>query len=154
MTALLGASENAPQAAAAAAPDHAARRRERVTGILLRSVSIVGFFALWYAASFLNAHVWKLFNPVLLPPPHEVLAAAVELTKSGELPRDIAASLARVVEGFVVAAVLGVAVGTIVGRSRRIEQLLEPPLELLRPIPRSPSCRCWCCGSGSAKCRR
>jgi ABC-type nitrate/sulfonate/bicarbonate transport system permease component len=134
MTALSDASENAPPTDATA-PIHAARRRERLTGFVLRSVSIICFFALWYAASFLNAHVWKLFNPVLLPPPQEVLAAAVELTKSGELPRDIAASLSRVVEGFLVAAMLGVAIGTIVGRSRRIEQLLEPPLELLRPIP-------------------
>ena len=101
----------------------------------LRSVSIVGFFVLWYAMSLINAHVWRMFNPILLPPPQEVLEAAVNLTLSGELPRDIAASLSRVVLGFLVAAILGVGLGTLIGRSRTIEKLLEPALELMRPIP-------------------
>jgi len=118
------------------ATDHKAhRRRERMIGLALRSVSILCFFLLWYAVSWLNQHVWKLFNPVMLPPPSEVLAAGIELTLSGELPRDIAASLYRVVLGFLMAAALGVGLGTVVGRSRRIEQLLDPPLEMLRPIP-------------------
>jgi ABC-type nitrate/sulfonate/bicarbonate transport system permease component len=101
----------------------------------LRSVSIIGFFVLWYAVSLINAHVWRMFNPILLPTPYQVVKAAVELTMSGELPRDIAASLFRVVVGFLVAAVLGVGFGTLVGRSRTIEKLLEPALELMRPIP-------------------
>jgi ABC-type nitrate/sulfonate/bicarbonate transport system permease component len=101
----------------------------------LRSVSIVGFFALWYAFSLINAHVWRMFNPILLPQPHEVLEAAITLTLSGELPRHVAASLNRVVLGFLIAAVLGVGLGTLIGRSRTIEKLLEPALELMRPIP-------------------
>jgi ABC-type nitrate/sulfonate/bicarbonate transport system permease component len=105
------------------------------TDLALRSVSIVGFFVLWYAASLINLHVWRMFNPTLLPTPYDVLVAAVELTKSGELPRDIAASLYRVVLGFLVAAVLGVGLGTLIGRSRTIEKLIEPALELMRPIP-------------------
>jgi ABC-type nitrate/sulfonate/bicarbonate transport system permease component len=105
------------------------------TDLILRSVSIVGFFVVWYAASLINTHVWRVFNPILLPPPHDVLVAAINLTTSGELPRDIAASLSRVVLGFLIAAVLGVCLGTLVGRSRTIEKLLEPALELMRPIP-------------------
>ena len=105
------------------------------TDLALRSVSIVGFFALWYAASLINLYVLRMFNPTLLPTPHDVLIAAVQLTMSGELPRDIAASLYRVVLGFLVAAVLGVGLGTLIGRSRTIEKLMEPALELMRPIP-------------------
>jgi ABC-type nitrate/sulfonate/bicarbonate transport system permease component len=116
-------------------PDQASRtRRERWIGMALRAVSITGFFAVWYGAILVNAQL-RLFNPILLPPPHKVLQAAIELTVSGELPRDIAASLYRVVCGFLVAALLGVGLGTLIGRSRRFEQLLEPVLELLRPIP-------------------
>jgi ABC-type nitrate/sulfonate/bicarbonate transport system permease component len=76
-----------------------------------------------------------MFNPILLPPPHQVLTAAVDLTLSGELPRDIAASMSRVLLGFLVAAVLGVGLGTLLGRSRTFEKMLEPALELMRPIP-------------------
>jgi ABC-type nitrate/sulfonate/bicarbonate transport system permease component len=101
----------------------------------LRSLSIIGFFALWYAASFINSHVWRVFNPALLPSPGDVLEAAVQLTYSGELPRDVAASLGRVIMGFLIAAFLGVSLGTLIGRSRNMERLLEPALELLRPIP-------------------
>lgn len=101
----------------------------------LRSVSIAGFFALWYALSLINAHLWRVFNPILLPSPDAVLAAAIQLTLSGELPRDVAASLSRVVLGFLVAAALGVGLGTLIGRSRKLEKLLDPALEMMRPIP-------------------
>ena len=113
----------------------AGKRGSFWTDLAMRSVSVVGFFVLWYAVSLLNSHVWKTFNPVLLPLPHEVLGAAIKLTASGELPRDIAASLSRVILGFLVAAVLGVGLGTVIGRSRTIEKLLEPALELMRPVP-------------------
>jgi ABC-type nitrate/sulfonate/bicarbonate transport system permease component len=109
--------------------------REWRTAALLRVTSIALFFAVWYAATLLNAHVFKVFNPLLLPAPHTVLLAGVEMVRSGELQRDILASLSRVVQGFVLAAVVGVAVGTAVGRSRRLEYLVEPTIELLRPIP-------------------
>ena len=112
-----------------------ARKENYWVDLGLRSVSIIGFFALWYAASLINVHVWRVFNPALLPTPADVLEAAIQLTYSGELPRDVAASLGRVVMGFLIAAFLGVSLGTLIGRSRNMERLLEPALELLRPIP-------------------
>jgi ABC-type nitrate/sulfonate/bicarbonate transport system permease component len=57
------------------------------------------------------------------------------LTVSGELPRHVVASLNRVVLGFLIAAVLGVGIGTLIGRSRTCEKLIEPALEMMRPIP-------------------
>ena len=112
-----------------------AGKRERRTATLLRAASIALFFLIWYAVALLNAHVVKFFNPILLPAPHTVLFAGIEMVRSGELQRDILASMSRVVQGFVLAAVVGVAVGTAVGRSRRLEYLVEPTIELLRPIP-------------------
>ena len=110
-------------------------RGSALADFALRSVSIVSFFALWYAVSLINLHVWRFFNPILLPTPGEVVEAAIALTASGELLRDIGASLGRVVVGFLIAAVLGVTLGTLIGRSRTMEKLLEPVLELMRPIP-------------------
>ena len=116
--------------------DIASRKRGSFwSDLVIRSLSIVGFFAFWYAVSWINLDVYRIFNPILMPPPHKVLEAGIELTRSGELPRDIAASMSRVLLGFLVAAVLGVGLGTLIGRSRMIERLLEPPLELMRPIP-------------------
>jgi ABC-type nitrate/sulfonate/bicarbonate transport system permease component len=120
---------------AVAEPVAASRNRERRTAALLRATSILLFFAIWYAAAILNAKVFKVFNPLLLPAPHTVLFAGIEMVRTGELQRDILASLSRVVQGFVLAGIVGVAVGTAVGRSRRLEYLVEPTVELLRPIP-------------------
>jgi ABC-type nitrate/sulfonate/bicarbonate transport system permease component len=96
--------------------EEAGGNRERRTAALLRVTSIALFFAVWYAAALLNTHVFKVFNPLLLPAPHTVLFAGVDMVRSGELQRDILASMSRVVQGFALAAIVAVAVGTAVGR--------------------------------------
>jgi taurine transport system permease protein len=101
----------------------------------LRSLSIVLFFAVWFVGSWLNANVIKAFNPILLPAPQVVLQTGIKLAASGELHQHILASMSRVVQGFVLAAAAGVLLGALVGRSRTLENLIEPMIELLRPIP-------------------
>jgi ABC-type nitrate/sulfonate/bicarbonate transport system permease component len=118
----------------AAAPRRRADARQ-LRLALLRCSSIVLFFAVWAAFSFANARYLKVFNPVLMPSPLDVLRAGVELVESGELQRDILASLLRVLQGFALAALVGVTLGMAVGRSRVLESLVDPMLELLRPIP-------------------
>jgi ABC-type nitrate/sulfonate/bicarbonate transport system permease component len=118
-----------------AAPPHRRSAAPRLRLALLRCSSIVIFFALWAAFSFANARYLKFFNPVLMPSPLDVLHTGVELVESGELQRDILASLSRVLQGFAIAAFVGVALGMAVGRSRLLENLVDPMLELLRPIP-------------------
>lgn len=100
----------------------------------LRTLSVLLFFTLWYGVTWANraAH-W--FNPLLLPPPDKVLDAGIELVRTGELQHDIAASLYRVVVGFLIASILGVTTGLLVGTWRTLEDLLDPMIELLRPIP-------------------
>jgi ABC-type nitrate/sulfonate/bicarbonate transport system permease component len=118
-----------------AAPRVRGSSMPRVRLALLRSVSIALFFLVWAAFSYANAHYLKLFNAVLMPGPLDVLQTGVELIRSGELQNDILASMSRVLQGFAIAAVLGVALGMAVGRSRLLENLVDPMLELLRPIP-------------------
>ncbi len=109
-------------------------RRRWQTGAT-RFASVALFFAAWWAFSWANAHGLKLFNPVLLPGPDAVLQTGIDLARTGELQADILASLSRVVQGFVLAAIGGIVVGTLVARSHVLEQLFEPMIELLRPIP-------------------
>jgi ABC-type nitrate/sulfonate/bicarbonate transport system permease component len=125
-------------AAPAAAPvtgRRARRELSRPAVLGLRAVSLLLFFVLWWGVSLLNAHVLKVFNPILLPAPDEVLRAGIKMAASGELLKHITASLSRVVWGFGIAATLGIVVGTALGRSRLLEHLVEPMLEMLRPIP-------------------
>jgi len=121
--------------AAPATGRRASRGLSRPAVLVLRAVSLLLFFALWWGVSLLNAHVLKVFNPILLPAPDEVMRAGIKMAASGELLRHITASLSRVVWGFGIAAALGIVVGTALGRSRLLEHLVEPMLEMLRPIP-------------------
>ena len=133
-----GAATVSPRAATPSATGARPKPRKtlgRPAAVLLRVCSLLLFFALWWSVSLLNAHVLKVFNPVLLPAPDEVLRAGIKMAASGELLRHITASLSRVLWGFGIAAVLGVVVGTALGRSRVLEHLVEPTLEMLRPIP-------------------
>jgi NitT/TauT family transport system permease protein len=54
---------------------------------------------------------------------------------SGELLRDAAASLFRVLAGFLLGAALALPIGLAMGASRRAYALLNPLLQVLRPIP-------------------
>jgi len=63
---------------------------------------------------------------IFLPPPGDVLRTAWELARDGSLWVNIAASLGRVLLGVVVSAPLAVALGVLVGLSRRLAAVLEP----------------------------
>src|ERR1700692_4411712 len=82
---------------------------------LLRCVSVALVFAVWAAFSSANARYLKLFNVALMPSPLDVLRTGVELVQSGELQNDILASMSRVLQGFAIAALAGVALGMAVG---------------------------------------
>ncbi len=68
------------------------------------------------------------------PAPARVLAAAVTLVASGDLPMALVQSLGRVLAGFAIALVLGVAIGALMGSSRRVQENLDPIVESFRPI--------------------
>ncbi|MBB3977700.1 NitT/TauT family transport system permease protein [Rhizobium azooxidifex] len=70
-----------------------------------------------------------------VPPPVDVAAAALDFLRSPRLYDHLASSLRRVLAGYGIAAVAGVALGLVIGRSRWLADFLQAPLELLRPIP-------------------
>ncbi len=100
----------------------------------LRAASIAVCLLAWQTASTYHAD-FGFITFANVPPPTEVAAAAVELAQSPKALSHITNSLRRVAIGFAVAAALGVALGLAIGRSRRLGDVLLPPLELLRPIP-------------------
>jgi len=76
-------------------------------------------------------------NPLFLPAPLSVVAAMWEMTRSGELPWAVLVSLNRVVQGFVYGAVLGIVLGLLAGAIRWVEDLLDPWVAAVYPIPKS-----------------
>jgi len=101
----------------------------------LRPLSVFLFFFAWFLATWFNNNVMRMYNPILIPTPLQVLQAGIESWKSGDLIVDIAASMYRVVVGFAVAAIAGVGLGVLLSRSRLSESLLEPVIEMFRPVP-------------------
>jgi ABC-type nitrate/sulfonate/bicarbonate transport system permease component len=87
--------------------------------------------------------VWELVsdtgvaNPVLLPPPSIALPASWALVASGAILSPLGRSLSLLAVGYVIASLVGIALGVAMGCSRRVYCLLEPLIELLRPIPKS-----------------
>ncbi len=81
---------------------------------------------------------------IFFPPPTEIAKRAVELWLSGPPSRlflgegvfqDVLPSLARLLAGWGLAVVVGIALGTLIGRSRKVSEILDPSLQFLRAIP-------------------
>ena len=68
------------------------------------------------------------------PVPTRVLAAAVDLIGSGDLPLAILVSVGRVFAGFVIAATLAIPLGLAMGAFRSVERNVDPLVESFRPI--------------------
>ncbi|KIO48529.1 ABC transporter permease [Nitrosospira sp. NpAV] len=101
----------------------------------MRRVSSIAICVLlWHLASTRHMDLGVItFQNV--PSPAEVLAAARELLESQKMLSHLTASMSRVFSGFLGAAVIGIGLGLMIGRSRFAEDTLLPPLEMLRPIP-------------------
>lgn len=82
---------------------------------------------------------WELLGRashfVLLPPFSAALAAVWRMTWSGEIPSNILASLTALVIGYGAAVVVGVPLGVLMGRDRRVEAFLDVYLTLLLATP-------------------
>jgi NitT/TauT family transport system permease protein len=82
----------------------------------------------------ITAHL-GVFPRRLFPPLEEIGAAFVRLTASGILPHHVLDTLMRLTAGFALAAVVGVAIGFAMGRSRRAEDIFLPLVSIGAPIP-------------------
>jgi ABC-type nitrate/sulfonate/bicarbonate transport system permease component len=106
----------------------------RARALRLKLLAVLGFVALWSAVS--GAVVLlKLFNPIFLPGPWDVSGALVSLAAKGQLWSHVAATLERVAVGFSTGAALAIALGLPCGYFRGLRNVVEPVVELLRPIP-------------------
>ncbi len=73
--------------------------------------------------------------PFILPSPTDVLSAFISLFRKGELLLDLQASLVHFAIGLGMALLVGIPLGVAMGWNRRVESLLDPIIEILRPIP-------------------
>lgn len=102
---------------------------------------------IWLLASFgvaaLLVFVWhlvsaaKLVSPVFLPGPERAWDALVNGFAQGVLPGRWLATIGRMFYGWLLASLVGVILGALIGSSERARIYLTPTLELMRPLPAS-----------------
>jgi NitT/TauT family transport system permease protein len=117
------------------APERPARRRSAVLrwiagagfAVGRRSVAIAAFLTLWEVAPRAG---WV--DHTFLPPFSDDVAALWDLAGSGQLWSNTEQSLARALTGFVIAIVVAVPVGLLIGWYRWVDALLDPLLEVFR----------------------
>lgn len=78
-----------------------------------------------------------LISPLFLPAPDQVIQNGILLFTSFGLMHDIGASVFRVTVGFLVAALLGVPLGILMGSLKSFEAFFEPVLSFIRYMPAS-----------------
>jgi ABC-type nitrate/sulfonate/bicarbonate transport system permease component len=76
-------------------------------------------------------------NPILLPRPSQIVWSLVELVAGGAVFPPLLYTVALFVVGYAIASILGIAIGVAMGTSETLYGLLEPLVEVLRPIPKS-----------------
>ena len=100
---------------------------------LLRLASVAAAIGLWQLLTAGHVRLWLRFDT--LPTVTEIVGALTRALGTDAYWLDLAQSLIRILTGFGLAAVVGVATGIMLGRSRLIGDLLGPLTELARPIP-------------------
>jgi NitT/TauT family transport system permease protein len=86
--------------------------------------------AIWEAV----AHL-RIFPAQFFPSVETIAETFTRLTLSGVLPHHAFDTLVRLLAGFALAALVGVSVGVLMGRSRRAEDYLLPLVSIGAPIP-------------------
>jgi NitT/TauT family transport system permease protein len=101
---------------------------QRLSDVWLRGLSAVTFLVLWQAAAAAAA------SP-LLPGPAAVATALARLAVNGRLLTDLGITLLRVAASFALAMAAGAAIGILMGKSRRVDDLFDLWLVLGLNIP-------------------
>ena len=94
--------------------------------------SFAVLLALWAAVTYT-----RLIDPLFLPTPGRVLQAGLDLFFEFDFTTDILNSTYRVMVGFLIAAILGVPLGLLMGTFKAAEALIEPLMGFIRYMPAS-----------------
>ncbi|AFJ47829.1 taurine ABC transporter permease TauC [Shimwellia blattae] len=101
----------------------------------LSAATLVMVVALWWLVTAAG-----VISPLFLPPPGQVVVKFVEIAgprgfMDATLWQHLAASLARIAIALLAAAVIGIPVGLAMGLSPAVRGVLDPLIELYRPVP-------------------
>jgi NitT/TauT family transport system permease protein len=107
--------------------------REKIITAVLMCVSIGALFLFWYVGTKYRLEFFIRFKNV--PTPYEVFRQGLEVASSSAFITNVAYSVRRILSGFFIAILIGVPLGLMVGKYRRVRDTVMPAVEMLRPIP-------------------
>lgn len=103
--------------------------------ITLSLTTITSIILLWW---WVAAQQW--ISPLFLPPPDQVLMKLISIAgpqgfMDATLWQHLAASLLRILTALLAAVLIGIPVGIAMGLSPTVRGILDPLIELYRPVP-------------------
>lgn len=113
-------------------------RQSRFTlprSLKLSAATLLTLLAIWWAVTALN-----LISPLFLPAPQQVLNQLIVISSpqgfmDATLWQHLAASLGRILVALLAAVAMGVPVGIAMGLSETVRGILDPLIEIYRPVP-------------------
>jgi ABC-type nitrate/sulfonate/bicarbonate transport system permease component len=114
----------------AVVPAREARWAERLRIIARNAFPFIVVGAIWEIVARSGTFPRKLF-----PTLEDIARSFADLTVSGILPHHAFDTVIRLLSGFGIAAVVGLTIGVLMGRSRRAEDIFLPLVSILAPIP-------------------
>lgn len=109
---------------------------QKIYGRLVSSGGAVSFTALLLALWALAAN-FRLVSPVFLPRPLDAGRALVEGIQDGTLVAAMQITTGRMLQGWMLASLVGIAIGAVVGMFKVTRDFVQPTIEFLRPLPAS-----------------
>lgn len=100
-----------------------------------------GYFIEYLALIISIISVWTIMsnqghlNTIILPAPNSILETIVELVADGALFTNMFISVSRVLQGYLLAAVLGISLGILIGLSKHLDRVTELIIQMIKPIP-------------------
>lgn len=79
----------------------------------------------------------RVLSPIFFPAPTRALGVLISRVADGSIWIPLGATVARMIVGWLLACIVGIALGAAIASSRLAGDLLEPTLEFLRPLPAS-----------------
>ena len=106
-------------------------RWSRYEGLLISTTSVAGFILIWQIVA------WRRLMPELfLPGPSDIIAGFGQYIARGSIWNDLWVSGYELLLGYGLAIVLGLPVGMLMGRYRRLSFALDPFVAFFNAIPR------------------
>lgn len=90
----------------------------------------LGIIVLWHVAT-----TQRWISPILIPTPYRTWQALVASFSTGELQPKLLLTLEHIFLGWVIACVVGIGLGSLIGMSKPAREFIAPTLEFFRPLP-------------------